>query len=113
MATTWAGPDLADLRRSKGLSLGKIAENTKIGVRYLEAIERGQFAKLPGGFYDISYIRQYAQAVDYDEADLLQHYRGATEVLPSIAASPEPLPWSNPTAVSSFSLTRWFDKLVR
>lgn len=80
MATYWAGYDLACLRRQKGLSLNQIAENTKIGVRYLEAIEGGNFAKLPGGFYDISYIRQYAQAVEQDPAELLLHYHDAMQV---------------------------------
>jgi hypothetical protein len=40
---------LAALRNQKGISLHQIAEATKIGVRYLEAIEGGQFASLPGG----------------------------------------------------------------
>ncbi len=78
---------MAGLRRKKGLSLDQIAENTKIGVRYLEAIEGGNFGKLPGGFYDISYIRQYAQAVQHDAADLLLHYRDAIQVEVSAAAA--------------------------
>ena len=69
-----ASQDLAALRRQKGISLHQIAEATKIGVRYLEAIERGQFDKLPGGFYCVSYIRQYARAVEVGEAELLERY---------------------------------------
>jgi len=66
--------DLAALRRQKGISLGHIADSTKIGVRYLEAIERGQFSKLPGGIYNVSYIRQYARAVDVNEVELVERY---------------------------------------
>ena len=66
--------DLAALRHQKGISLHQIAEATKIGVRYLEAIEGGQFFKLPGGFYNISYIRQYARAVEVSEEELLDRY---------------------------------------
>lgn len=66
--------DLASLRRKKGLSLTEIARETKIGVSYLNAIEQGQFAKLPGGIYSISYIRQYARAIQCDEARLLDFY---------------------------------------
>jgi cytoskeletal protein RodZ len=54
--------DLAALRLQKGISLVDIAESTKISVRYLEAIECGEFARLPGGIYSASYIRQYARA---------------------------------------------------
>jgi cytoskeletal protein RodZ len=66
--------DLAGLRQQKGISLGQIAQETKISVRYLDAIERGQFAMLPGGIYSISYIRQYARAIDCDAGRLLDHY---------------------------------------
>jgi cytoskeletal protein RodZ len=59
------------------LSLEQIAAATKIGVRSLEAIERGDFRKLPGGIYNTSYIRQYARAIDYDESILLAYYANA------------------------------------
>jgi cytoskeletal protein RodZ len=65
---------LATIRRNRGISLAQIAESTKISVRSLEAIERGEFAKLPGGIYNTSYIRQYARAIDYDESALLAVY---------------------------------------
>jgi cytoskeletal protein RodZ len=65
---------LATIRRNRGVSLEQIAASTKIGVRTLEAIERGEFRKLPGGIYNTSYIRQYARAIDYDESMLLDFY---------------------------------------
>ncbi|HTX36147.1 MAG TPA: helix-turn-helix domain-containing protein [Bryobacteraceae bacterium] len=65
---------LATIRRNRGISLQQIAESTKISVRCLEAIERGDFRKLPGGIYTTSYLRQYARAIDYDEANLLAAY---------------------------------------
>jgi cytoskeletal protein RodZ len=66
--------DLAALRNQKGISLHQIAEATKIGVRYLEAIEGGQFKSLPGGIYSVSYIRQYARAIEVNEGELLERY---------------------------------------
>ena len=66
--------DLAALRRQKGISLVDIAQTTKISVRYLEAIECGEFARLPGGIYAASYIRQYARAVAVPESELLARY---------------------------------------
>jgi cytoskeletal protein RodZ len=71
-------PDLLTVRHKQGISLRDIAASTKIGMFYLEAIERGEFEKLPGGIYTTSYIRQYAQAIDYDENELLEcYYRAA------------------------------------
>jgi len=66
---------LATIRRNRGISLEQIAESTKINIRSLRAIEGGDFKKLPGGIYTTSYIRQYAQAIDFDEAELLALYR--------------------------------------
>src|ERR1035437_4135904 len=66
---------LATVRRNRGISLQQISDSTKIGVRLLEAIERGEFRKLPGGIYTTSYIRQYAKAIDYDESAILAAYR--------------------------------------
>lgn len=65
---------LSTIRRNRGISLEQIAASTKIGVRSLEAIERGEFHKLPGGIYSTSYIRQYARAIDYDESAILAVY---------------------------------------
>ena len=67
-------PELATIRRTRGISLQQIADSTKISIRCLEAIERGEFLKLPGGIYTTSYIRQYARAIDYDEDALLACY---------------------------------------
>ena len=80
-------PDLTSLRRQKGLSLDWIAETTKIAIRYLKAIEQGQFSKLPGGLYNISYLRQYAQAVQCDEATLLDYYYVSTCCVPEETVS--------------------------
>jgi cytoskeletal protein RodZ len=69
---------LQTIRRNRGISLEQIAAATKISVRSLEAIERGDFRKLPGGIYNTNYIRQYARAIDYDEQAILAVYHQAT-----------------------------------
>ncbi len=66
---------LSTIRRNRGITLEQIASATKISVRLLTAIEQGDFRKLPGGIYDTSYIRQYANAIDYDENAILAAYR--------------------------------------
>ena len=65
---------LTALRQKKQISLEQISEATKIGVRALQAIEDGEYKKLPGGIYSTSYIRQYARAIDFDEAEILAQY---------------------------------------
>jgi cytoskeletal protein RodZ len=73
-ATVTPFQNLAVLRHQKGISLHQITEATKISIRYLEAIECGQFGKLPGGVYNVSYIRQYARAIEVSEQALLDCY---------------------------------------
>ena len=78
---------LASIRRNRGISLEQIADSTKISVRSLEAIEHGDFRKLPGGIYNTSYIRQYARAIDYDEAVLLAFYHRQTSPMASASTA--------------------------
>ena len=66
---------LASLRRSKGISLEEIAENTKLRVTTLKAIEDGNFDALPGGIYNISYLRQFAREIGADESSVIELYR--------------------------------------
>ena len=61
-------------RTEKGISLESVAASTKLGVRILEAIEAGDFKRLPGGIYITNYIRQYANAIEFDAANLLAFY---------------------------------------
>ena len=63
------------LRKAKGISLEEISNETKLKLATLRAIEKGNFAELPGGVYNISYIRQFARAIGADETGLVQLYR--------------------------------------
>ena len=72
------------VRQRAGLTLQEISNRTKITVRNLEAIESGAFAKLPGGVYATSYIRQYARVIAFDEFELLAEYHRVTGAPPPI-----------------------------
>jgi cytoskeletal protein RodZ len=66
--------DLARSRKQEGILLEDIADQTKISLRFLQAIENEEFDKLPGGIFSTSYLRQYAAAIGYNETELLAHY---------------------------------------
>src|SRR3974377_1404803 len=70
--------ELADQRLAKGVTLRAIETSTKIGLRFLEAIEAEEFDTLPGGVYTTSYLRQYARATGLDEEILLRRYYDKT-----------------------------------
>jgi transcriptional regulator with XRE-family HTH domain len=65
---------LASIRRAKGISLQEIAGRTKLRVAIVQAIEEGNFHELPGGIYNISYLRQYAREIGADENLLVRWY---------------------------------------
>jgi cytoskeleton protein RodZ len=66
---------VASIRKISGISLEEIARNTKLKVTTLKAIEDANFDVLPGGIYNISYIRQYARAIGADEGLLVRLYQ--------------------------------------
>lgn len=66
---------MASMRQNKGISLEQISEVTKLKISTLQAIEEGNFDVLPGGIYNISYIRQFARAIEADETELVAMYR--------------------------------------
>src|SRR5579871_4187073 len=77
-SNTPARLDLTRFRKRAGVKIEEIAEETKISLRFLRAIEAEEFEKLPGGIFTTSYLRQYAAAIGFNEAELLAHYRHRT-----------------------------------
>ena len=60
------GARLKQARESKRVSIRQIANVTKITVSALEAIERNDIAKLPGGLFARSFVRAYADELGLD-----------------------------------------------
>ncbi len=61
-------------RETRGIALRDISENTRISMRYLEAIESDDYRRLPGGIFNRSFIRAYAKFVGYDEQQAIEEY---------------------------------------
>jgi cytoskeleton protein RodZ len=70
--------NLPQVRQTRGVTLREIADNTKISMRFLQAIEAGDFQQLPGGIYATSYLRQYAREIGFEETQLLAYYQEYT-----------------------------------
>ena len=71
------GARLKQAREDKGVSLKEIATRTKISAVALEALERNDFTRLPGGIFGRAFVRAYALEIDLDPestvADFLVH----------------------------------------
>lgn len=62
------------LRERRGLSLRDIADNTKLSVRALEALERNDIARLPGGIFSRGLVRAYAEQIGADPEATVQDF---------------------------------------
>ena len=60
------GSRLREARERKGVSLRAIADVTRISVGFLEALERSDISRLPGGIFSRAFVRAYAGEVGLD-----------------------------------------------
>lgn len=60
------GGTLRQARERRGISLRQISASTKISVVALDALERNDISKLPGGIFSRAFLRSYALEVGLD-----------------------------------------------
>jgi cytoskeletal protein RodZ len=68
------GDRLRDARTASGLSLHDIAGATKISIVALEALERGDLSRLPGGIFSRAFVRSYALEVGLDPEQTVEEF---------------------------------------
>ena len=97
---------LAAARERKGVDLVRAERDTKIRVRYLSALERGDYRDLPGAVYTKGFLRNYAIYLGLDAEDVLRQWRRerGDQVAPAPVVVP-PLPLPEPARPMSFSPT--------
>src|SRR4051794_41577966 len=72
--STGFGGRLRDARERRGISLRQIANATKISVAVLEALERNDISRLPGGIFSRAFVRSYAVEVGLDPETTIQEF---------------------------------------
>jgi cytoskeleton protein RodZ len=68
------GTKLRLARERRGVTLRQIANATKISVGVLEALERNDIARLPGGIFGRAFVRSYAIEVGLDPEATIQEF---------------------------------------
>jgi cytoskeleton protein RodZ len=79
------GANLRRERELRGISLDEISRETKISIRFLEAIERDHYDLLPGGVFRKGFVKTYARYLGLNEEKVLQDYAlqgGGSELEP-------------------------------
>lgn len=68
------GAKMKRLREQRGVSLRKIADTTKISVATLEALERNEVKRLPGGIFTRAIVRAYAEEIGIDAESAVREF---------------------------------------
>jgi cytoskeleton protein RodZ len=86
------GGKLRQARERRGISLRQIAANTKISTAALEALERNDISRLPGGIFSRAFVRSYAIEVGLNPDETLKEFleRFDAEPAPTVAQLVEP-----------------------
>lgn len=82
--------ELKELRKSKEISLDQIHQRTKINMRYLEAIEAGNFDILPIPYLRL-FLRAYAKEIGGDANNALEQlesFLGTSKKINTITSKP-------------------------
>jgi cytoskeletal protein RodZ len=69
------GAKLKAARESRGYTYEQISRDTNIAVRYLESLERENFADFPGEPYILGFLRNYGEYLGLEVQELLSLYR--------------------------------------
>ena len=68
------GSRLRAARERRGITLRQIANSTKISVGVLDALERNDISRLPGGIFGRAFVRSYAAEVGLDPEATIQDF---------------------------------------
>src|SRR3954468_3606391 len=82
------GAQLKREREQRKISLDDISVSTKIGTRFLRAIEENQFDQLPGGIFNKGFVRAYARHLGLNEEQAIADYLEATRAT-AVETKPE------------------------
>jgi len=68
------GGKMKRAREERGVSLRHIADETKISVAFLEALERNDISRLPGGIFSRAFVRSYAIEIGVDPEQAVRDF---------------------------------------
>lgn len=68
------GARMRHTREQRGVSLRQIAQTTKLSVSALEALERNDISRLPGGIFSRAFVRCYAAEIGADPEETVRDF---------------------------------------
>ena len=88
------GAELRAARQRLGWALPDVAANLRIRLPYLQAIEDGRMADLPGAAYAVGFMRTYATSLGLDAGEVARRFKAEAQDLnkKTKLAFPAPVP---------------------
>lgn len=71
------GEGLRSERERLGMSLERICADTKVSVRHLAALERGDYGALPSGVFRRGIVRAYLRSLGLDEQEWMPRFEAS------------------------------------
>jgi transcriptional regulator with XRE-family HTH domain len=68
------GRYLQDARNERGIDLREAAQQTRISIQYLQALESEDFSKLPGEVFVRGFLKNYGKFLSLDESEVMKRY---------------------------------------
>jgi cytoskeleton protein RodZ len=94
VASFGIGVKLRQERLSLGRSVEDVARETRISEKFLDAIEREDFERLPGLLFTRNFVRQYAQSLKLDPDPLLAELPKPDESAVRLPEAPTPVAYN-------------------
>jgi cytoskeletal protein RodZ len=79
------GEHLRREREMRGVSLDEVSQATRIGTRFLLALENERWQDLPGGVFNRGFIRSISRYLGLDEEAFVAEYAQVTHDRPQVA----------------------------
>jgi transcriptional regulator with XRE-family HTH domain len=84
------GTYLRAAREARGLDLRDAAQQTRISIGYLKAIEDEDFSRLPGAVFVRGFLKNYARFLGLPDDEVMKRYSALSKPQPAPASSPVP-----------------------
>ncbi len=91
------GQYLHDARVARDIELRDAAQQTRISIQYLKALESEDFSKLPGEVFVRGFLKNYCRFLSLDESEVMKRY---AELKPATASPAAAAPHGDRPAVT-------------
>ena len=81
------GNYLRSAREERGIELRDAAQQTRISLQYLKALEEEDFSKLPGAVFVRGFLKNYCKFLKLDETEVMKKFAESQQTPPHVTAA--------------------------